>query len=344
MPPPRSFLTLLLRLFVSLIMAGFLVLGGLMFIVAMVMLAVGEKSRSWTSVSCRVLSSSIETPKNFNAEDLVFPFLVSYEYEVNGKKYSGNTFSFNYTAPRDCYESTMLVSRYPAGTLTTCLVDPTDPSQSVLAKPDHPLMPVAGMLIPLGFILVGAGGLYFIWGPPGPDGKNFLSRRINFLAGSFSGLILVAGIGLFHGSMVVARQRDQAALKWPQVACVIDGSGVQTPGQQSSHLRRSRTIYSLAVLFEYSVNGHAYKSSRYSLGGFSGDDAEVHRIQSGPLAPGRHTICFVNPLDPADAVLERSHGSAYWIEGAFSCLFILVGGLGLAISIQNARRRRLARN
>jgi len=65
-------------------------------------------------------------------------------------------------------------------------------------------------------------------------------------------------------------------------------------------------LYRILVTYQYDVAGRYYTSNRYS---FSLATATCSRLGkkriAGRLAPGTKTLCYVNPIDPCDAVIKR---------------------------------------
>ena len=90
-----------------------------------------------------------------------------------------------------------------------------------------------------------------------------------------------------------------AARKWVETPCLITSSEVQ------SH---SGGTYSAEIAYSYRVDGREYVSESYSTeegqssSGYDGKQALVDRYP-----PGTKTICYVNPQDPNNAVINRGY-------------------------------------
>jgi hypothetical protein len=105
------------------------------------------------------------------------------------------------------------------------------------------------------------------------------------------------------------------------VAATIDGS------QINQHFE---TDYEFQVSYRYEFGGETFlsdqvKSKRVS----SGDRRKMEKWES-QYPTGSIAVCYVNPQEPAEAVLERdTKASIYsiWFPGVF-----VIGGLGIAIS------------
>ena len=97
---------------------------------------------------------------------------------------------------------------------------------------------------------------------------------------------------------IVPLRRVRRAKQWREVPCVIVSSSVEEDATESG-------VYRVLVTYEFEAGDHAYVATRYSFAvgataGYRGKRAVVAR-----LAPGTRTVCYVNPANPGDAVLER---------------------------------------
>ncbi len=246
----------------------------------------GEKTRAWTSVPCQIISSRVGVPKDFSSGSLRFPFEISYEYKVDGVKYRSTIPWWNYTASSDYYEAGKLLERYPARSDTTCLVDPSNPANSVLTTPNTKISAAifsGFFLISLFLAVVGLVGLILTWFKWRSDGRGLVIRFPNLISGAFGSFFFVAGVGLFLTDVLPTLYRGLQAREWPQVACVIDHSGIQT---HEGHGSNSTTTFSVGVIFEYNFAGHPYKSSRYDIGRVSTNNFDTYQNIVNSLPPG----------------------------------------------------------
>jgi hypothetical protein len=113
-----------------------------------------------------------------------------------------------------------------------------------------------------------------------------------------------------------------AARQWRSASCEIISSRVHTNRDSEG------STYRVDVTYRYFVNdqpyvGRRYKFSSMSTSGYRGKAAIVAR-----LAPGTRTDCWINPADPADAVIERGPTADLWF-GLIPLMFLLVGGAGM---------------
>lgn len=149
------------------------------------------------------------------------------------------------------------------------------------------------------------------------------------------GVFLLAGLG-FSAVFLVPAWRHLQALSWPEVPCEILESRVE------SHSGDDGTTYSVEVRYRYTLDGRDYTSDRYrflggSSSGFEGKARVVER-----LPPGTRTVCYADPEDPSEAVLNR--GFDFWyLLVLFPLVFVAVGAGGIAMSLAGARRLKARR-
>jgi hypothetical protein len=102
--------------------------------------------------------------------------------------------------------------------------------------------------------------------------------------------------------------------------------------------KRHHTKVDLEVLYEYVVEGRTYQSSRYRFGGHVEDPEALQAF--GNLRSGRSTTCWVNPTDPADAVLLQGF-TPKRADVAFAVSCLLAGAGLLSAAWLLARRAPL---
>jgi len=144
-------------------------------------------------------------------------------------------------------------------------------------------------------------------------------------------LFFLIGSGFFYAFFVRPVLGILAAREWPEVPCTVLSSEVK------SHRSDDGTTYSIEISYSYEVAGREYQSRRYhfmggSSSGYSGKRAVVDRHR-----PGSRTVCYVNPHDPTDAVLERGYTPDLWF-GLIPLAFVAVGLGGTVYSFRPARR------
>lgn len=145
-------------------------------------------------------------------------------------------------------------------------------------------------------------------------------------------VFLLAGLGLLYGIFLRPVGKILAARSWRKTPCVVVASRVR------SHRGDDRPTYSVDILYAYEVGGREYRSGRYGFfgGSSSGHSGKAAIIKQHP--PGKKAVCYVDPADPTEAVLERG---ATWhlLGGLIPLVFVLVGAGGLLYIRRHAPTR-----
>lgn len=135
-----------------------------------------------------------------------------------------------------------------------------------------------------------------------------------------SGLVAIAFGGVFLGFMIPALRANWNARAWTPTPCTILHSRVAT--QESSD--DESTLFRAEIRYAYVVGTTRYESARRRFGDpFTNDRrgaiAAVERYAAGSAA-----TCFVDPADPAAAVLDRTL-SPVWLAGLLPAAFVVLG-------------------
>ncbi|MEI9894352.1 MAG: DUF3592 domain-containing protein [Chthoniobacter sp.] len=141
----------------------------------------------------------------------------------------------------------------------------------------------------------------------------------------FFGLFLLVGLTFFYMATIQPVLQAIAGLRWLETPCTVDSSRVVVHHSSSA---RSGPTYSIEVVYHYRCEAATYTSKRYqfSNGSSSGKDRKQRIVDQYP--PGRQTVCYVNPANPAEAVIQRGL-NVEMAFGFFALPFVLVGGFGL---------------
>lgn len=250
---------------------------------------------------------------------------VTFRYEWGGRGFTSDRFS----AAKQTHSSydhvqASLVGLTP-GTATTCFVNPRDPSSAVLRREGWWIG--FFLLIPIVFVLVGAGGIYGVW-----FGKNSKSAQLSPSPGPSSGtrtaklvggIFALVGAGLLVFWFLPTLAKSMASARWVETPCTVISSRVK------SHSDSDGTTYSVDIYFRYAVAGKEFKSNRYSLfgGSSSGYEGKAEIVARYPA--GRQAACFVNPDNPQEVVLKPGVGWAV-LFGLIPLAFL---GVGLAVLV-----------
>jgi hypothetical protein len=315
------------RLGLSLFFLFFFAMGSLfeLFTVREFGRALGQ--RTWQKTPCQIVSSEVQ---EHGSSKTPYLFAVSYQYEHAGRPYTGSAYKRNYSGSDKYSDTQALVRKYPPGGSLFCYVNPGNPGEAVLQRDSLAIGLV--ILFPLIFMLIGAGGIYFIWRRQRPEvekpiaatavPKGGKSLGKYGLAAFFAVFAVVGGIMLYPlGIRPIAK--TVAAESWVTTPCTVLRAEVR------SHDSDDGTTYSVYILYQYEFNRQTYKSDRYEFvgGSSSGYQGKARVVEQYEAAT--NPVCYVNPNNPSEAVLKRGF-HAKLLLALFPLPFLLVGIGGLA--------------
>jgi len=297
------------------------------------------QTRGWTPTECVIIESRVA--ENRKRSENPYEFAVRYEYQWRGRVYSSSNWARKNSGFSDYGKAQRLAGIYPLDRKSTCLVNPTDPNHAVLEKPT--LWIGLAVLFPLIFVAVGLGGIIAMWRFGGASEKaeeRVLSNRpLSDARGKklgrraaavfFSFFLLIGSVATYF-VLVQPLMGILSARNWPAVTCNIISSDVQR------HRGSKSTTYSVDILYSYEFNGREFRSNRYgfmtgSSSGYKGKSEIAARYR-----PGSQSVCYVNPRDPGEAVLERGFTAGLWL-GLIPLVFVLVGAGGIIGSLRGGR-------
>jgi hypothetical protein len=139
-----------------------------------------------------------------------------------------------------------------------------------------------------------------------------------------TGLVMVYFLGIVPGLEVLA------ARSWVETPCEIISSEV------ASHSGQHGTTYSVAVVYSYMAGGRRVTCSRYqfSNSSSSGYDGKAKIVDHYP--PGSGAVCYVDPANPSNAVIERGVTSDMLIGAALAVVFAIIGFIVLFTTLRGA--------
>jgi hypothetical protein len=150
---------------------------------------------------------------------------------------------------------------------------------------------------------------------------------------AFFSVFLLAGLGFGWFVGIRPAWRIHQAGQWPAAPCRILSSKVKSNSSSDG------TTYSVAITFAYQYGGRDYTSDQYSFftGSSSGRSGKAKVVAAHP--PGRQTVCYVNPNDPQEAVLNRRYTSEIWFV-LIPLVFVAVGGGGVWYAVRVVLKAR----
>jgi hypothetical protein len=295
---------------------------------------------TWQKTPCEILSSRVRETDDQGRRSGGFHFDVSYRYAFGGQTYTSDRYKRGSQSFSDYRKAARLTEQYPGESKTSCYVNPSTPAEAVLVRDDFYLLFFA--LIPLVFIAIGAGSIYFTWRhkPAADANAQAISERASPAKGQrftvvFCSLFLLVGGAMFYGMCLRPVLKIMAAHNWTAVPCVVISSEVET------HSDSDGSTYSVNILYSYEVNGREFRSNRYHFMGGSSSGYDGKRAVVNQHPPGTRTVCYVNPADPTEAVLERGFTPDLWF-GLIPLAFIAFGAIGLTYSLRNSRKSEAA--
>ncbi len=299
-------------------------------------------SYSWPSTAAQIESVDIKRNLKDNDDNTPYELEIRYSYKHGSEVYKNGSISG--TASRhgsysDAYE---IARKYPAGSSQTCYVNPKEPSEAILQH-RSPWM-LLFVILPLIFMLIGGGGLYFMWFARAEDPNKTKSiARSSPRAGSaklkgvlfFFGLVFTLVGGGFTWYFVQICSQALNAQSWTEVKARVIDSDVLRSESTDSDGHRSVT-YKIDIFYEYEYQGQKYRSSRYDFFTVSSSGSDSKREVVRRYRAGKVVDAYVNPDDPSQAVLNRDFSWSYLI-GLIPLIFLLVG-----LALLLAGRKRVA--
>jgi hypothetical protein len=139
-----------------------------------------------------------------------------------------------------------------------------------------------------------------------------------------------AAVGVFMGGLTARTLWKASAMRgWDEMPATILTAELETRRGSDS------TTYEAVATYRYEVDGQTHTGSRVSI--HSGADnvgsfhQDTHNRLRRHLETGQPTVCYVNPRNPEDAVLDRS---VRWGMISFFLVFALVfGGVGIGLIV-----------
>jgi hypothetical protein len=328
------------KLFASIFFLVFLAMGALF--VWLTAREAAEALRTWTwhRTPCEILSSDVRETDQQERRTGKFYFDVTYRYTLGGQTFTSDRYKRSSQSFSDYGKVARLTERYRAESAAVCYVNPSAPAEAVLERDNLFIVPL--VLFPMVFVAIGAGGIYFTWRrkPAADKSAQAISDRAGptksrWVLRVFFLFFLLMGSGAFYAFFLRPAFKILGARTWPAVPCVVLSSEVK------SHSDSDGVTYSVNILYSYEFKGREFKANRYhfmggSSSGYSGKKAIVARH-----APGTKTICYVNPNEPTEAVLERGFTPDLWF-GLIPLAFIAVGAGGLAFALRRRSPSALA--
>ena len=329
------------RLFATLFFLFFFSLGSIfVWLVAREAWA-GLRTWTWPATDCEIVQSEARQSEQRGRNDGDFYLDIAYRYTFKGSSYFSSQLTLKSKAFSDYRKAAHLAELYRPKSHAICYVNPSSPNEAVLER-GNLLLPLL-VLFPLIFVAIGAIGIYTAWRPV--SSARMVARPISDRAGGafgtrfamlFFGIFAILGTLIFFLVFVQPLAKGLQARQWPAIPCTVISSEVK------SHSGNKGTTYSVNIVYSFVINDHEYRANRYaflggSSSGYSGKRAIVARYPAGSTG-----VCYVNPADPTEAVLERGFTPGMWV-GLLPLIFVVFGLAG-AISVKRKSRAQASQS
>jgi hypothetical protein len=142
-----------------------------------------------------------------------------------------------------------------------------------------------------------------------------------------SSLIFLAGCAFLYLFLLQPYLLRIAARQWNAVPCHILASKVEENSDKHG------LTYTVKIKYAYTVNGKDYRCTRYQFTQNATSAREPKARVVAHYQRGSAVVCYVNPKNPSEAVLDRETVPPLWF-GLFPLVFMGIGAMGAVLSIR----------
>src|SRR5215218_1846774 len=146
----------------------------------------------------------------------------------------------------------------------------------------------------------------------------------------FALIFLLAGAAGTYFLLVRPVSKLLASRSWTETQCTVLSSKVAEVSSSDG------STYKIDIRYQYIAGGNLRESNRYDfrIGSSSGTAGKQAIVDRYP--PGARVQCWVDPGDPAEAVLSRGFAPAY-LFGLMPLIFFAVGAALLVWTVRSGR-------
>jgi hypothetical protein len=297
------------------------------------------RSRNWERVSCRITMNEVESRERSSGVE--YRPSISYSYSFGGRNYSNGRIKLTDSPwQKDYSEVAEVCAKYPVGSVKTCSVNPVAPEEATLERSVNSFPPI--VIFPLIIWAVYERVALALWWrgrktrqKRGSGSKLLSDDILGTKAGRAEGwMAFGTGAGsltLLAAIWIVPMRRSMEARSWNSAPCVILRSEVRT---ETQHQGQS---FSAEVLFGYEVEGKHLESSRLDLGSDMSMSYSAVKERLAAYPAGSTNVCFYNPVNPREAVLQRGSTPDFFLSAFGTALLGMSGFLGLQSRVTRAR-------
>lgn len=263
----------------------------------------------WPTASCVVAASAVEVSEGYRP----YRFRVEYAYPWLGREYTGAVYREDFRGTFDIAEADRLARAYPVGGIRRCHVNPARPDESVL-EPDDPRLPLAivAVMVPAGLYLL----LAFTRG----------ERAVAGITGPF---LMAMGLGGFGALFAPSLAAGWAARAYVPTPCTVADARVRS---ETHHGLLTITAWWPDVVYSYRVGGATYRANTVNASSVGSPWYYGARRTADDYPAGAAATCYVDPADPARAVLDRSFSDTQ-LFGVWPLVIAALGAYTLACKV-----------
>jgi hypothetical protein len=125
-----------------------------------------------------------------------------------------------------------------------------------------------------------------------------------------------------------------SARSWRKTECTILSSGIKEDRDSDGNAE-----YRFAVRYEYEFKNKKYTSNQYRLNDSGSSDYGTIQSLIDRYKPQSRTVCYVNPSQPSEAVLEHKRP---WtaLAALFPLIFVAIGAGGIYFTLHGKRKKK----
>jgi len=153
-----------------------------------------------------------------------------------------------------------------------------------------------------------------------------------FTTAFFATVFFAAGSAIGYYLFLRPWLESRAAQAWVQTPCWVVSRGLKT------HTGGNKATYSPEIVYTYQFNGQSYQSDQYDFTQGSSSDSTWAKAAIAQYRPRSAAVCYVNPLQPSQAVLSRDFDRE-WFCWVLPLVFSLVGLFIGGLAARSFRRR-----
>ncbi len=142
------------------------------------------------------------------------------------------------------------------------------------------------------------------------------------------------GSVFFYFFFISSFLKVREAAAWEEVTCTIISSDVG-----SYRGSEGGTVYAPEIEYEYEYAGRTWRSDKVRFFGMRSSNRTSHANFVARFPEGSAAVCYVNPANPSEAVLDRGY-SASMFFGLIPLVFVGVGVGGMTYAVRGMRNAK----